>query len=884
MGVMEEEEAAPAKKKTKKAIKKKPPRKPEPEPEFSEEDEPENENAAPPPDNTMNLRHKEWLGRLAEEKRLQKESEEEALKIQEERRMKKKALLVKKANQRRGEASYAATTKLSITKTIVKQAKKELTLEERERMNKEKYELVKEERRRHKENYKKQLVEVRQSEGWSEATAACHPPPPPPPQPPQLTTFHSSLRSSPSQIKAKVRKEKEEKESQERSIEERKKRVKAMAMKKLTQDKILVNTNVASPPPSANLNSQDDGAGTASVKKLRPNKTSKSPDLGAGSGLQAVRRRANSTAPGLVEVDPKNTGKPTMTDEERKANNARIVAKQKAELAKLKEKRDAKKAAEEIKKKQLIRREKLLKAKYNQAKDEGDEAENEAPPPEKEPESVSVQPAPPKSKPAKAIAEAKSMSKAVKESEPESTEEPPPPGGAVVKGKDGKVIKVLTAEEIATSSKRLTQRKKGDAKVVEARDFNDWKRKNAVQPDQKVFAMTGWYPCVKDELLERGWFFNDDRESPFFDLKWTLRSTDVKNNIQPNQLTNHFLKNTAITTKIGILKSLRNLTWFASETEDSIFPRGYDLKHPLELGIFMDDYRCLKAESLLKLVLVKGHRHGLKVDNSNLNLGSLPPYDTDGSNFNVNARMLKTTLNVCEKRSYKLEDEVIDDNKKPHASLISDIESELIMKGDKWLWKEVKSNCEGGFDTDTVPQQIDQFLQDKEKAEREKELLVTTTSTLGGIKKDPPTASQLRAYEARLLRKKLEHRKVVGQELDKTKEVTQEDVDRIVSVLVRLQNTVDPKQKTLDGSISNNLWIVKPAGKSRGRGIATFQDLGKILEVRGSDGRSEAIAKASRRLPKQRPTFDSLLRSSSHPSSYPFLRFASLIAVHGRQG
>jgi tubulin monoglycylase TTLL3/8 len=795
------EEQSQKKKTLKKKIKKKvaPPQQMEGD-EYSDEDEEQEfseqaEEQAGPPDDTINLRHKEWLLKLAEEKRMQRETEEEAVKKQEERRMKKKALLVKKANQRRGEAGFAATTKLSQTKTIVKKAKKELTAEEQAAADKEKYELVKEERRKHKENYKKQLVE----------------------------------------IKAKLKREKEEEEEKERKAEERKRRVKATAMKKLTQDKILVTTNVSSPPRNANLNSRDDGSGTASAKKLRPTKT-KSPDLGAGSGLQAVRNRANSTAPGLIDADPKDAGKQGMTDEERKANNARILARQNAELVKLKEKRDAKKAKEDIKKKQLERREKLLKAKYNQVKEEKEEgeekAEEETPAPETTKASGGPPPRNPKpkpSKPAKAIAEAKSMSKA--SSDPAADEDgTPPPGGAVVKGKNGKIVKVLSADEIATSAGRLSQRKKGDAKVVEARDFNDWKRKNGVGEDQKVFAMTGWYPCVKEELLERGWFFNEDRESPFFDLKWTLRSTDVKNNIQPFQLTNHFLKNTAITTKIGLMKSMRNLTWFAAETEDAIFPRGYDLKHPTELAMFMDDYRCLKAESLLKLILVKAHRHGFEVDTSEMDLGSLPPFDTDGSNFSVNARMLKALLNVCEKTSYKLEDEVIDDSQKPHASLVSDIESELILNGDKWLWSVIDINCEGGFNTEVVPPQIDQFLKDKEKAEKEKELLVTTTSTSGGIKKDPPTASQLRAYDARMLRKKLEHRKVVGEELGVAKEIKQADVDRILSVLTRLQNTVDPLQKTLDGSISNNLWIVKPAGKSRGRGIATFQDIGKILD------------------------------------------------------
>ena len=405
-----------------------------------------------------------------------------------------------------------------------------------------------------------------------------------------------------------------------------------------------------------------------------------------------------------------------------------------------------------------------------------------------------------------------------------------------MKGKDGKVVKVLTAEEVAGIGNRLSQRKKGDAKIVEARDFNDWKRKNCVKPNQKVFSMTGWYPCVKDDLLERGWFFNEDRDSPFFDLKWTLRSTDVKpGSFQPHQLTNHFLKNTAITTKVGLMKSLRNLTWFASDTEDSIFPRAYDLKHLGDLAAFMDDYRCLKAESLLKLILVRAHRCGLKVE-CEIDLGDRGDESESGSadtattTFKVNERMLKCLVNVCEKRSYKLEDSVIDDPKKPHASMVSEIESELILNGDKWLWKPVELDCDGGFQTDVVPEQIDQFLKDQEKQLKEKELLVTTTSTSGGTRKDPPTASQLRAYESRVLRRKLEHRKAVGEELCKMQDIAQEDVDGIIDVLTKLQNTCDPLQKTLDGKISNNLWIVKPAGKSRGRGIATFQDLNKILD------------------------------------------------------
>lgn len=59
----------------------------------------------------------------------------------------------------------------------------------------------------------------------------------------------------------------------------------------------------------------------------------------------------------------------------------------------------------------------------------------------------------------------------------------------------------------------------------------------------QVFVMTGWYPCVKKALLARGWVHNPDRDSPYFDLKWTLHSQDIRStHIEPWQLCNHFFK------------------------------------------------------------------------------------------------------------------------------------------------------------------------------------------------------------------------------------------------------------------------------------------------------------------------------------------------------
>ena len=156
-----------------------------------------------------------------------------------------------------------------------------------------------------------------------------------------------------------------------------------------------------------------------------------------------------------------------------------------------------------------------------------------------------------------------------------------------------------------SSVDRLYSHKKAgdDGLAPAARDFKDWKRKNNVPEDAQVFSMTGWYPCVKQALLERGWYFNPDRESFYFDLKWTLRSNELRQqDLHPWQLTNHFLKNTAITTKVGLLRSLKSLSWHTSMHHNEVFPRCYDLNNAGELLEFLEDFRCVSAESMLREV------------------------------------------------------------------------------------------------------------------------------------------------------------------------------------------------------------------------------------------------------------------------------------------
>ena len=119
-------------------------------------------------------------------------------------------------------------------------------------------------------------------------------------------------------------------------------------------------------------------------------------------------------------------------------------------------------------------------------------------------------------------------------------------------------------------------------------DMKEWKKRNRIEDDTKVFIIRGGYGDVKRALKARGWYENKDKESPCFDLKWTLATKDVvHNDLLQYQIVNHFSTATSITTKVGLTHSLKNLIWFNSVDIDTFYPRCYDLAIGEELEDFI---------------------------------------------------------------------------------------------------------------------------------------------------------------------------------------------------------------------------------------------------------------------------------------------------------
>ena len=109
-------------------------------------------------------------------------------------------------------------------------------------------------------------------------------------------------------------------------------------------------------------------------------------------------------------------------------------------------------------------------------------------------------------------------------------------------------------------------------------DLTEWKKKNRLPPETKVFIVTGGYLDVKKALRARGWVENPGHNSPCFDLKWTLQGRQLDyNNLFDWQLVNHYEKNGIITTKVGLCRSLRNMHWVCNIDADDFYPKCFDL-------------------------------------------------------------------------------------------------------------------------------------------------------------------------------------------------------------------------------------------------------------------------------------------------------------------
>jgi len=129
----------------------------------------------------------------------------------------------------------------------------------------------------------------------------------------------------------------------------------------------------------------------------------------------------------------------------------------------------------------------------------------------------------------------------------------------------------------------------------------------------------------------------------------------------------------AITTKVGLLRSLQSLIWFADVSPNDIIPRGYDLTNPQETLLFMDDFACQHAENALKSIYFKSTGCETLADEelttpadgaeADVFLRPKTPRTTATEPVQVNEAVLKTCFDILERkiRVKEIDAEYLDD-------------------------------------------------------------------------------------------------------------------------------------------------------------------------------------------------------------------------------
>jgi len=199
-----------------------------------------------------------------------------------------------------------------------------------------------------------------------------------------------------------------------------------------------------------------------------------------------------------------------------------------------------------------------------------------------------------------------------------------------------------------------------------------WRKRQGLEPSDRVFVVKGRYPDLCEALVERGWKRNPDADSPWFDLKWTVKSRDAfidrrwpagrgapanpADRLRPSQQVNHFARASRITSKVGLLHSLRALRWFEPVDTASFFPRCYDLARPGQYAEFVDEFRATAALSNVVRVVRRGL--GAEEDTSwdwvelatDAAASEAAEAAPSGPRTTASAAVLLVSLRVCERR------------------------------------------------------------------------------------------------------------------------------------------------------------------------------------------------------------------------------------------
>lgn len=424
-----------------------------------------------------------------------------------------------------------------------------------------------------------------------------------------------------------------------------------------------------------------------------------------------------------------------------------------------------------------------------------------------------------------------------------------------------KSVTVAPPVDVEAMVARLSKLKDRDSQVIpEARDYASWRKRHGVRADQSVFCMTGCYPVIREELEKRGWYYNQEKISPFFDLKWSLKSDDLKAyKLEKHQYVNHFFQNTAITTKVGLLHNLRSMVWHQSMDIDTIFPRAYDLNEPRDMETFVQDFRYGFAEGLLKELAKISLQRKKKTSAIRANVGIVDvllavarkkvkskrpdgdddemPQEDGGESDPLDESIDNLTAPGIEELVTDLQWEALTKCQvdKPGSLRVSMVYKRKVFAVDR---ADAALGIDGGAQNGAAAGSVDTVLsalEKKQQRQAEKERVET-------FNREKARLGQLLARVEAIDERTLQEVVRLTQALEKLCPQFRINGGWDVSSPPSDPETSNQSTTTESDSLvskSRNIWIVKPAGMSRGRGIRVFNNLDLLLEYADVENHKE---------------------------------------------
>lgn len=332
-------------------------------------------------------------------------------------------------------------------------------------------------------------------------------------------------------------------------------------------------------------------------------------------------------------------------------------------------------------------------------------------------------------------------------------------------------------------------------------DMASWKRRNGYPPDAKVFICSGGYFDFRDAMLARGWVENPDKESPFFDIIWGMASDIKYDNLQAHQVVNHFYRNREITTKVGLTLNLRSSSAYNGVDLDAYYPRAFDLHDPLDRADFVLDYKLTHAESILR---------------------AFTTHIRDGLAITYSKEVIEIAVDILRRRMVDIDD-LIDQPGKltEHAFKVTNREWLVLQRVNL---DDPSVPLDNASDSKTLEAAIQKSATRRlSKAKEAKDTAASAPATKGKKKRSKKKQSKDALDPSAVAISANASDYTNGQQVHLI-----EDAQKVLEQLAE-QNP----QSAINGT--RNAWIIKPAGKSRGRGIQMLRDLTEIFKATESD-------------------------------------------------